>query len=93
MFDCVREDLPEDVPTVFISAPTQMGILELKHIIWRELNSESNKIKGNVGDRDTLVHRDMDLRTLEADFAGWDEDLDEAAADDEEMDDEIIYLD
>ncbi|MBR3373816.1 MAG: GTPase ObgE [Bacteroidaceae bacterium] len=94
LIEMLRQDLPEGVPTVFISAPTQMGIAELKNIIWRELNSESNKIAGNVGDKDSLVHRNMDLRTISADFAGWeDEDLpDSDDAEDDELDDDIIYI-
>ncbi len=94
LIEMLRQDLPEGVPTVFISAPTQMGIAELKNIIWRELNSESNKIAGNVGNKDSLVHRNMDLRTISADFAGWeDEDLpDSDNAEDDELDDDIIYI-
>jgi GTP-binding protein len=90
----LRQDLPEDIPTVFISAPTQMGIPELKNIIWRELNSESNKIKGSVGDNDSLVHRDMDLRTISADFAGWEDDdlFSPDEEEDDEPDDDIIYI-
>ena len=94
LIEMLRQDLPEDIPTVFISAPTQMGIPELKNIIWRELNSESNKIKGSVGDNDSLVHRDMDLRTISADFAGWEDD-DLSSPDeeeDDEPDDDIIYI-
>lgn len=91
----LRQDLPDGVPTVFISAPTGQGIQELKNIIWRELNSESNKIAGNVGDRDLLVHRDMDLRTMTADFAGWDDDQlsDDNPVDEDSLDDDIIYID
>ena len=91
----LRQDLPDGVPSVFISAPTGQGIQELKNIIWRELNSESNKIAGNVGDRDLLVHRDMDLRTMTADFAGWDDDLmsNDNPVDDDSLDDDIIYID
>ena len=94
LIEMLRQDLPEDIPTVFISAPTQMGIPELKNIIWRELNSESNKIKGSVGDNDSLVHRDMDLRTISADFAGWeDDDLPSPdEEEDDEPDDDIIYI-
>ena len=90
----LRQDLPDGVPSVFISAPTGQGIQELKNVIWRELNSESNKIAGNVGDRDLLVHRDMDLHTMTADFAGWDDDSmsDGNPVDDDSLDDDIIYI-
>ena len=87
--EMLRQDLPEGIPTVFISAPTQKGIRELKKIIWQELNSESNKIAGRVGERDSLVHRDMDVRTVAADFAGWEADVADGT---EDTDDEIIYI-
>lgn len=86
----LTDALPEDVPVVFISAPTQQGIPELKNIIWRELNSESNKIADNMEGSDSLVHRNMDLRTVAADFAGWEDDIPD---DEEDADDDIIYLD
>lgn len=92
--EMLKQDLPQDIPTVFISAPTQMGIMELKDIIWKELNAESNKIAGIVTDTDDLVHRPMDIHTLTADFAGWD-DGEEYPDDDEEFDedsDDIIYI-
>ncbi len=92
--EMLRQDLPEDIPSVFISAPIQEGITELKDLIWKELNSESNKIAMSAGMTDSLVHRNMDMRTLSADFAGWDEDelVDEQASDDTDEDD-IIYID
>ena len=85
----LTDALPEDVPVVFISAPTQQGIPELKNIIWRELNSESNKIAGNLEGSDSLVHRNMDLRTVAADFAGWEDDIPDG---DDDSDDDSIYL-
>ncbi len=92
--DLLKQDLPDDVPTVFISAPMQEGITELKDLIWKELNSESNKIAMSTGAADSLVHRDMDVKTLSADFAGWDEDesIDGLTAEDIDEDD-IIYID
>lgn len=92
--DLLKQDLPDDVPTVFISAPMQEGITELKDLIWKELNSESNKIAMSAGAADSLVHRNMDVKTLSADFAGWDEDesIDDLTAEDIDEDD-IIYID
>ncbi|HOJ65413.1 MAG TPA: GTPase ObgE [Paludibacteraceae bacterium] len=40
----MRKNLPADVPTVFISSLTGEGILELKDLIWDELNKPSNQI-------------------------------------------------
>ncbi len=63
LIEMLRETLPEDLPVVFISSVTGQGIAELKDVLWKELNSESNKIAGVMAE-DTLVHRDKDLSTL-----------------------------
>lgn len=34
----LKKELPPDIPTVFISAVTQMGITALKDLLWRELH-------------------------------------------------------
>lgn len=93
--EMLKHELPEDVPTVFISAPVQEGITELKDLIWKELNSESNKIVTAYGAQDSLVHRNMDIKTLSADFAGWDEDelVDNQYEADDFDEDEVIYID
>ena len=51
------------VTKLFISAVTGQGLNELKDVLWRELNSESNKLK-EITSEDTLVHRDKDLGSL-----------------------------
>ena len=93
--EMLKHELPEDVPTVFISAPAQEGITELKDLIWKELNSESNKIVTAYGAKDSLVHRNMDIKTLSADFAGWDEDelVDSQYEAGDFDEDEVIYID
>lgn len=93
--EMLKHELPEDVPTVFISAPAQEGITELKDLIWKELNSESNKIVTAYGAKDSLVHRNMDIKTLSADFAGWDEDelVDNQYEAGDFDEDEVIYID
>lgn len=93
--EMLKHELPEDVPTVFISALAQEGITELKDLIWKELNSESNKIVTAYGAKDSLVHRNMDIKTLSADFAGWDEDelVDNQYEADDFDEDEVIYID
>ncbi|MBR4268637.1 MAG: GTPase ObgE [Prevotella sp.] len=63
LMEMLRHDLPQDLQVVFISAVTGMGLDELKDILWEELNSESNKIKGVIAE-DTLVHRDKDMSYL-----------------------------
>ena len=52
----IARTLPDDIPTVFISAVTGQGIPELKDLLWREINSEENK--SNF----TITHRPLDRR-------------------------------
>jgi GTP-binding protein len=105
LIEMLKETLPDDLQVVFISAVTGQGLEELKDILWKELNSESNKIAGVIAD-DTLVHRDKDLSYLAAEVYGEDRDADEeiygggydVEDDDEEWDDiedadDIEYID
>jgi GTP-binding protein len=55
--DEIAATLPKDVPTVFISSVTGMGITELKDLLWREINDENN-INNNI----TITHRKLDVR-------------------------------
>lgn len=55
----IVKELPEGIPTVFISAVTGQGLTELKDLLWREINSEDNKAKS------TMTHRDLDVRSRE----------------------------
>lgn len=93
----LRETLPEDLPVVFISSVTGMGLNELKDVLWRELNSESNKLQDIISE-DNLVHRDKDMSRFAAELhaEGADdiiyvdedeiEDLDDFEYDEEETD-------
>ena len=44
LVEMLRETLPDDLPCVFISAVANQGLDELKDVLWRELNAESNKL-------------------------------------------------
>jgi GTP-binding protein len=70
----------ETIPVVFISAVTGFGLEELKDVLWRELNAESNKLAAIEAD-DRLVHRDKDLSTFHQELI------------DENADDDIEYVD
>ena len=98
LMEMLRQELPDDLQVVFISAVTGMGLDELKDILWKELNSESNKIKGVIAEQ-TLVHRDKDISVLAAEVMDEDrladEEIgiyegDEAVDGDEDFDDENI---
>ena len=60
LMEMLRETLPTDLPVVFISSVNRLGLNELKDVLWRELNSESNKLQSITAD-DTIVHRDKDM--------------------------------
>ncbi len=72
LIEMLSEDLPKDVQTFFISAVTGSGITELKDCLWRELNSESNKLQAITAEN--LVHRNRDVARLQDDFATWEDD-------------------
>ena len=89
LIDMLRDTLPDDLPVVFISAVTGYGLNDLKDILWAELNSESNKLKGITAE-DTLVHRDKDMQRFTAELRAEGED--EILYVEEEEDDDIEEL-
>lgn len=52
----IAKTLPENIPHVFISAVTGEGISELKDVLWRAINDESNRASIEI------VHRPLDIR-------------------------------
>ena len=92
LMEMLREDLPADLPVVYISAVTGFGLQQLKDMLWEELNSESNKLQ-SVTEGGTLVHRDRDTTMFAGDFADWDAGLDPEDADDEveDWDEDEVY--
>ena len=94
LIEMLHEDLPSDLPVVFISSVTGKGVTQLKDILWEELNSESNKLQ-SVTEGGSIVHRDREVLALDSDFEDWvDEDADVEDIDDleefeyEELEDE-----
>lgn len=88
LMEMLRETLPTDLPVVFISSVTGLGLSELKDVLWRELNSESNKLQSIMAE-DTLVHRDKDIRNFAQELAdeGEDFEVEYIDADIEDLDD------
>lgn len=76
----LSEDLPDDLPHVFISAVANKGLTELKDVLWQALNSESNKLQA-ITQQETLVHRNKDLSWLRSEM------------EDEGEDEEIEFID
>ena len=92
LIEMLKETLPTDLPVVFISAVVGNGIDELKDLLWKELNSESNKLNDIVAE-DTLVHRDKDMSRFEAEMHEEGADVEDAEVYDEDDFDEIDELD
>ena len=88
LMEMLRETLPTALPVVFLSSVTGLGLSELKDILWRELNSESNKLQSIMAE-DTLVHRDKDIRNFAQELAdeGEDFEVEYIDADIEDLDD------
>lgn len=74
LMEMLREDLPDDLPVIFISAVAGHNITELKDLLWTELNSESNKLQ-SVAEGGSIVHRDREIEHLDRDFADWADDV------------------
>ena len=56
LLEQMRDELPGDVPTVYISSVAQKSITELKDLLWRTINDENNRIPESV------VEHDLDER-------------------------------
>jgi GTP-binding protein len=80
----LKNELPKDVETVFISSVSGLGLNELKDLIWTEINKESNKIV-------EISHRPMEIIPLEETDDMWDDEEDEEwnGEEDEDDDDDI----
>lgn len=87
LIQMLGENLPEDVPHVFISSLTGQGISQLKDLLWVALNSESNKLAGIVSE-DKLVHRPKDMNKLAQELREMGEDEEIEFVDDWEEDEE-----
>ena len=81
----LSDNLP-DVPHVFISAVAGRGIAELKDILWKELNSESNKLQAIMA-QEKIVHKDKDVNALQQELQAMGEDEDIEFVDEDEVED------
>ncbi|MBO4314413.1 MAG: GTPase ObgE [Prevotella sp.] len=86
LIEMLKEHLPDDLSVVFISSVTGMGLMELKDVLWQELNSESNKLQV-ITSTDTLIHRDKDMSIFNKELVDEGEDDDLEYVDDVEIED------
>ncbi len=86
--EALKNELPSDIQTVFISSIAGIGIDELKDLIWEEINKESNKVV-------EISHKPMEIIPIEpsededADYWGEEEEEEEFYDDDDDDDDDI----
>ena len=72
--EMLSADLPDDLPVVFISAVANIGLQELKDVLWAALNSESNKLQAILDD-ERIVHKNKDLGYLQSEMEDEGEDI------------------
>ena len=86
----LEESLPKDLPHVFISGVSGLGLQQLKDVLWKELNSESNKLDA-TWKTEHIVHRSKDVGELHSELvaagADFEFDFDDLPADDDDLDD------
>ncbi len=58
----MQEQLPEDIPSLFISSVSGMGIDQLKDMLWTELNKDCNKVI-------EISHKPIDVKVVEQEEA------------------------
>lgn len=83
----MKAELPEGIRAVFMSSVSGLGIMELKDLIWEELNKESNKIVEFVH-RPMIIEPPVDGEDNEDEEEG---DFDDFFDEDEEDDDISKY--
>lgn len=83
----MEETLP-DIPHVFISSFSNLGIQQLKDLLWKELNEESNKLASSI---DSIVHRHKDMTRIQEELEEEGEDLDFEYVDEDDEDLEMDW--
>ena len=90
LMSMLESNLPADIPHVFISGVSGLGLQQLKDILWKELNSESNKLDA-TWKTEHIVHRSKDAGELHNELvaagADFEFDFDEFPDDDDDLDD------
>jgi len=90
LMSMLEPNLPQDIPHVFISGVSGLGLQQLKDILWKELNSESNKLDA-TWKTEHIVHRSKDASELHNELvaagADFEMDFDDFSDDSDDFDD------
>ncbi len=99
LMSMLEANLPADIPHVFISGVSGLGLQQLKDILWKELNSESKKLDA-TWKTEHIVHRSKDAGELHnelvaagADFEFDFDDLPDDDFDEDDMEEVEVELD
>lgn len=88
LIEMLESSLPQDLPHVFISGVSGLGLQQLKDVLWKELDSESNKLEASWS-TEHLVHRSKDAGELRNELIAVGEDFEFEYEDIDEDDIEI----
>lgn len=90
LMSMLESNLPADIPHVFISGVSGLGLQQLKDILWKELNSESNKLDA-TWKTEHIVHRSKDAGELHNELvaAGADFEFDFDDLPEDDLDDDL----
>ena len=90
LISMLEPNLPADIPHVFISGVSGLGLQQLKDVLWKELNSESNKLDATWR-TEHIVHRSKDAGVLHNELvaAGADFEFDFDDMPDDDLDDDL----
>lgn len=56
--DLLKSEIPDNIPVIFISSITNKGLVELKDLLWRELNRET------IHQSDDIVKQKVDVSSI-----------------------------
>ena len=77
LIDELHQELPKELPILFISAAAHQGLTELKDTLWQELNRETKH------QRESIIQQAIDVTSL-----SWDDDEDLPLPDQDEEEEE-----
>lgn len=58
LMEALKEELPENVQSIFISSVANIGLVELKDLLWEELSKEENRVM-------SVTHRPIEVQAAE----------------------------
>jgi len=70
----IKQEIPKDIQTVFISSVSGLGLAELKDLIWTEINKESNKVVEITHRPMAIVQHEVEEEEVEEE---WEEEEDD----------------